>query len=90
MLSCSPERHSASTSFTVNADEKATFHIHLTLLIGFLRITLHQLNGEILVVQFMHNTLTMHEVVDEKQSFNQFNAGGSTQQVDQNSLIGTG
>ena len=39
------------------------------LLIGLLRITLHQLNGEIFVVQFMHNALTVHQVVDEQESF---------------------
>ena len=51
------------------------FHIHLSLLIG-LWIPLHQLDRKILVVQFMHNALTMHEVVDEKQSFHRFNATG--------------
>ena len=55
-------------SFVVDTDEKATLHIHLTLIVD-LRIALHQLHSEILVIQFMHNALTVHQVVDEQESF---------------------
>ena len=34
-----------------------------------LGIALHQLHGEIFVLQFMHNALTMHQVVDKQESF---------------------
>ena len=47
---------------------KSTLHIHLSLLIN-LRIALHQLNSEILVVEFMNDALTMHQVVDKQESF---------------------
>ena len=62
VLRCSPE------SFGVDPNKKTTFHVHLPLLID-LGIALPQLHGEILVLQFMHNALTMHQVVDEQKSF---------------------
>ena len=62
VLSCSPE------SFGVDPNEKTTFHVHLPLLIH-LGIALHQLHGEILIIQFMNNVLTMDQVVDEQKSF---------------------
>ena len=57
------------TSFGIDTDKKQTFHIHIALLIDHLRIALHQLNSEVFVVQFVHNTLAIHQVVDEQQSF---------------------
>jgi len=57
------------TSLGIDTDKKPTFHIHIALLIDHLRIALHQLNSEVFVVQFVHNTLAMHKVVDEQQSF---------------------
>ena len=91
MLSCAPDVSGIeinSDSIVVNVDEKATLHIHLALIVG-LRISLHQLHSEVLVVQFMHNALTMHKVVDEQQSFHRFITTGGSQQVAQNSLIRT-
>ena len=41
---------------------------YIALIVG-LWIALHQLHSEILVVQFVHDTLTMHQVVDEQESF---------------------
>ena len=57
-----------SLSFVIDSDEKATLHIHLALIVD-LRIALHQLHSEIFFVQFMDNTLTVNQVVDEQELF---------------------